>query len=496
MKFSKMILPASLTIFSLVTSAGCRRNSGDDENRGIIDPDTLIPKDKKEVLELAQRDSSCTTANALNLNDAWIHELTNGAVEAQKVTFATPLIGNPSLASTSISKADLNHYFLMSCDDESCDRGKISSAKIGVDLPICEPSGQYPRATAEDIALTATNAIDKTKLFFDSIPISKPQLEKVALAVHPFLLIPDERGSDKYSPMTDNLTFAPKMGNLGATISVYPKSPVGNKIWPNMSMWESSWVLGHEMSHAIFWAYVAKYVSDSSLSALFSEAILPIINLDVKSGRYRDYSEVSSASNFNLADSKFQRDLSFLVTGINEGFADLFGHLAMNEPSGSYMDGFTCFEKTRSVVSKFGGDEVEKTFSSRNIAKFSSRSDYPSEGEGACNKTIFADNHTLGAFIAYTFNQTFEAFGLVSPQDKAASLLSWIPKLFDVFSDLDNREPSMTVMLNDVLHSFVKHVSADKTLTADSCTQLKSLFPGFMTKWQNSEPFSSAGCRL
>lgn len=493
MKFSHF--PFLLTSGLLLSQAACHRSGGGNNNSGIIDPNTLVPKEAWEELVPVSRDTSCTALNAVSLTDAWIHELANGNIEQQKITVTSPLKGNPSLTSAFINKTDFHHYFMMQCTDSSCDRSDINSAKAGEELPICDPAGQYNRGTAEDIALTSATAIEKANNFYNSINIQKPALPQVALAIQPFLLILDH-DDNKYYPMTDNLTFAPKMGNLGPAISVYPKSKDGDKIWPTMNLWESSWVLSHELSHGIFSAFIQKYIDNSSLTALLNRSFMPIINLDVKTGEYREFPGTHGATSFNLAGNTFDRDMSFLVTGVNEGFADLFGHLAMNDPSGSYIKGFNCFEETRSVVARIAADGAEKVFSTNAIGRFDSRSDYPKSGSGSnCQRTIFADAHTLGAFFAYTYNQTFEAFGVTDASEKGGLLLNWLPKLFTTLDAVYKAEPTMAVMLSNVAYSFVDYVATSKELTPAACTQLKALYPGFMTNWAKTTRFSNANCR-
>lgn len=485
--------------FLLSTLASCKSLPLEKVETSYVYPAVVEMNTNKKPLIILSYQKDCTEGKALKeLGQIPIQILTNYGRESVNFDFSG-VTGN-GLRNQYISGV-YKEYFLQ-LKHENCQkiRGNIYSCgdtknKLlsGNLVNICEiPPEGFPYNSVENAALVATASYLKTLSQY-KFNFSK-SIKKIKLLIFPIFQREIEEGSEKIvSYDLDNARWVERSlkGENGYTIELLPPSinKNGNDLWSQMG------VISHEAGHHIFNSLVPKLVERRSN---LSEG-------DLNNLEEGDALSISYANPENAPTRTF--GIETVISGLNEGFADLVAHYTFNSSSSPYF-GFV-FDKTlesRRVAADTGKYIEEKALTEPFIRHFfSDKKTFPP------SNTYFADHqddHALGAVVANAldslygvkFNETREH---LETDKKYKLVLHWVTKLQDLFfsnSDLYSTIPypkyssnkgdafkydsGPALFLKHALYEAVKMAFVKKgTLSSKQCEILSRKFPVYAVEW-------------
>ncbi|SMF46602.1 hypothetical protein [Pseudobacteriovorax antillogorgiicola] len=330
-------------------------------------------------------------------------------------------------------------------------------------LRICEGQN-FPRNSIEAASLSVAGAFDLVETFLSSLDLeSLPDSTSV-------LVLPDIQfaHSDQKTSvsLTDNAAWVLSERFVGVPtyIVVYPASEDYLESG-RPPFWEVPWIVAHEYGHHLFYS------------------LLPD-NVRVEYGYLTEWRDSKPFHgnwfvNQAPADAKDQR----LMTGINEGVADLLAHYVFGNSS-KQITSLSCVFDQRNPASEELNDGQVKSFVYED-GKLSS---------DPCDFVDFTDVHTIGSVLAYFVDQTMTKRGVTEPQAKGQMLIEMTDRFAQLLADDIKEGGKPGVMIRFV--TAVIQISQERwgALNADECQFIDQIFGDVFTKQQTMLEVQGEAC--
>lgn len=370
-------------------------------------------------------------------------------------------------------------------------------------IKVCEQDATViPSNTLESVALTSIVTLVRAEQFYSSLS-SAMSLKEYVFNVFPntktsvYLRLeedniagiePEEdqpREVEIEGSVTDNASWSLSSGDESHSfqISVYPQSQqaLEEGLFHGAGLWQIPFVLSHEFGHHIFYHHYKKSFEQQSMLALYDPKKLGGLFWTPQTLVTTRQLLLNSENPDNPVENTSTHLLE-TIGAVNESFADLFAHYALNEDSG--LATISGFAKNREVNSSQFSDGKPKRFDRDNLNTFlAGLSDSVDlvplleASEGSAEDYDLADIHIAGAIIAHGVDQLLTVTSS-TPQEKATKIIEWINAL--------NCDFSLKVSAEDYLGrvvAYAAHVSRNKdtdTLDDEHKRVLREVFPVFI----------------
>lgn len=393
-------------------------------------------------------------------------DLRNGAVKSYPVDFKE-VSGTPSLRSPIVRSVVTGMEAVEDCRNGNC--GSMEVTKNALPVKICAQNADYPRESTESIGVSSLHHIHSLFGLYQSLGASHTSLGKIDLLLMPKFA---SRFTNRTEITSDNLSYYPDIGGR-PHIVVFPKGEAGRRIWPQVNLWESAWVIAHEASHHVFRMLLANdlpsALAGDSISSIVSRNSQPIIRLP-KEGSEEGFALQAQTRSVGVAE---------VVAAVNEGFADLLGFYAAGGTS-DIVNGLSCFAKNRDVISPQFADGTPKILS-RDVLNtyFATTNVAPAQKAGilACDVPNFQDEHAIGAVIVHGLHLLF----VESAKDnkaRAELVVKWaegMPK---------SASGTTAALFETLVRGGIKVAAqGEKTLSPQQCQTIRRVFPVYAGTW-------------
>lgn len=449
-----------------------------------LDPNKLPPNSPSDAFSYVREDPSCSSNNALtSIAEPAIRVFEHASVTSIKATLRGAF-GNPYLAGPHISLTAYDYETRKDCSPRGdCQERIIRGASA---LPICRADGAYARESVEGVGVTSYAHLDR--VFQAHADASGKTLSQVRLFILPKVVEVDANATE--SIMSDNAAY---VGGEKAVL-MYPKGRIGAKLWPNVNLWESSFVVAHEGAHHIFQEYFFNTIRPNGALASLVHKHPPVL----KKLKESDY--FPSPTQREAQDSHGV-DANEVIGAVNEGFADLYAYYAVRENSASIGE-MACFTKGRDVASPFFRTGEKKELSANGLNTFLSPvaiDPYVPSQTYPCDVLDFQDIHHLGAIIVHGLDRVFADSARVKSasdktKEKAKLATEWVDAMAKrtlAEASRSSQLPYPGVFLQMMVEEGVRRGSVDgKTLTATQCAAVKDVFPVYEADWKRTGVFT------
>ena len=273
----------------------------------------------------------------------------------------------------------------------------FSQTNKGQNLRVCKKDIELKRDSVESAALSSIHKLNQAYEFFQYA--TKKQLRKIKLEIFPeYSLIfkrLDEFGMEVSSPIrvyyVRNMVYWPGWD----TISVFPEdADTYNDARENERqypyLWESTFVLGHELGHHIQFniAPKIKYCPAAKWNSL-KHQFESVEDKNIK---------INPPAGIN-------ERLAKICSSITEAFADLFSNYH-EQGAATSISGLPGFYPTRSPERSAFSDGTPKQLNQTVLTIYLEKADTITTPPNI--KIDFRDTHMIGAILAYNINRFFK----------------------------------------------------------------------------------------
>lgn len=471
---------AFMLIFLVSSACGDTKKKDD-----ALDPNRLDPIPNNSSYSYVREDLSCfqTESSLSYLSRGTVYGMSNGRATMSEEAFLSTT-GNPSLRGLFIHHTNYDFEASTVCDASgSC---RDTTTRAATPLPICREDGKYKRVSIEGIGLSSYNHLDKVFHFYRSVPNSK-SIPTVELFVLPKF---SESTNGSVSVVADNLAYHTKK----QAIFVYPRGKIADKIWPNVNLWESPWILAHEGAHHLFKMHFTKMIEpylakNPALRGV--EESFPIVKLDPK-----DFFPESTPPTVKLAAAR-RVTVSEAIGSVNEGFADLFAFYAVGERSDT-VNGLTCFTEGRDIASTRFKTGETKAITRQALDAFLANYEIDVKAPAGfynCDAPDYQDIHIVGSVITYGLNRVYnEAASVKQASNRSVAkgklALQWLDAMGSYTVSLaaaGSSLPPVEQVLGRYIQEGIKQGTTDgRTLNPIQCQAVRDVFPAYATVWIGS----------
>ena len=437
-------LTTAMSVLLFVFNSSCLTPDREKRDDQEVLPHQTDPSKHVNFEPFKLEDDQCGPSDGAGaISKVRVHEFV-GELKSHTKPPASGLSSENGLSSQGVAKVEFGFEAEANCtgpSEESCEDSVVVNRPVK--LSICREEADYQRGSLEEIALTTQDHLESFYSFYHELSPEGPKISPVLLELLPSIKRTYPGGS---TTVSDNIAYG-RMSNDHPVVILFPKSNVGEKLWPSHQLWESKWVMGHEAAHHIFDEHLT--VSESPLRNLLSHQ--PILNWD------------RAPQGFGLVGRQVtERDI---VSSVNEGFADLLSFYSVEENSHAFT-GFNCFEKSRDPAWPRFKDGIQKRLNDYALGVFFSDSKQYSLD---CTDTNLQDVHAIGAIIAHGFYQMFQG------SDGATKSIEWLKKI----AELPNGQ-GPEVLLEQMIRAGVGvSVAPTDRLSKRQCEVVQRVFPAY-----------------
>ena len=319
-------------------------------------------------------------------------------------------------------------------------------------LKICR-SQAFPQRTYEAALATTVTLLNNARESYVTLAGAK---EIPPSNLHIFPKISVSRGSEdennhnniKARIIADNAAFSYSNGR--SHFYIFPRSleALEADFFADFDLWESPFVMNHEFGHLVFDSYF----------------------YDEGPAHHTLYKECFKRQHFPKDSSEFMGS-NDIMSAFNEAFADLLSQYLQDREPSTELEGHTCLEKTRSIVSPDFNDGRLKELTEYNLTEFTLNL---SSSTLSCQTTDLSDVHHMGAIIAHSFHFMLSTQDLTN-RVKAEVLLQWLTIISQEKHSLQTG--TQEAITRKVYGYFITAIKEKTPLTMDHCEAFKTKAP-------------------
>lgn len=380
-------------------------------------------------------------------------------------------------------------------------------------LHFCSNSGPYTQNSIEGIALSSIFNLEKAGFFYKSLAGSKdvkrsylfilPKVERIYKFEYESGFPEDvrakmreDREPDEVSKViADNASYSfYEINNeVVPVFSVFPDSEdQGEILFGGMKLWNSSFVLGHEYGHHVFWTHTPSSSQAFMLTVFAKQGFRRqerpkfenYIEKNMRDNKYWFFdmfveANTSNRRYYSLHGNRNNGAAELSHSAINEAFADLFGYYSIGAEEG-FAENMGCFRKDREVESKRFRNGDIKILDENNLLSFLYKHLNADDNSDGC-RFSYDDNHIIGAIFAHGFDKLLSIKTGSSSEDKKATskaeyLLRWLDSYLDQASKIENPTgEDVFVLAVSTMH----HIGLDELTQEqikDQCETIEAMF--------------------
>ena len=357
-------------------------------------------------------------------------------------------------------------------------------------ISICPPLEDHP--SIESVALKIAKEVEHSHQWYQqSAEHLAQKIAKIGINVHP--LVERKRYyRNNYldtqvfqiSDLVDNAYFMWQEDKKVIAFFPHASEESLSLTYNPVPLWNLAFVARHEYGHLIFQTHMEKTLSSPQWDYFSYMQNHPFLHTTQPQ-------EPRSFFDMMLKPAEPAIDSYFIISALNEGFADLFAlYSSTNELPG--IEEAPCFIDSRDPRSPVFQDGVKKVWTENILSSLLDR-DYEEEATetygapcGAFQKYSF---HHIGALLAHSVDQIFlRSFELTHFEGDidAAKLQLAIRWLNDFKDHLSLADQGPRGILSQIIESAWQVAMGEQTLNPedDLCEFVKESFSGFKPYWQ------------
>jgi hypothetical protein len=285
--------------------------------------------------------------------------------------------------------------------------------------------------------------------------------------------------TDRPGLVADNLVYSGSAFGPPSLV-VFPKSRRGEELWGDLNLWESEFVVAHELGHHV----LTTLVQSSGNAAIAAAVAEPAPYLGRRIGGAAERAAEA------MTDDGTQSVLKALAP-INEAFADLYAQISLSSrlppqaSPASRIQGLRCLEGDRDPTRAAFADGSAKALTGGAFSAYLYPSDDSSSGE-PCGAPDFADAHVVGAVVAHAL------YALLTDGDAGAwseELTTWQARRLFYWAEAIGQlqQASAETLLESMLRLGVSSM-LDGAATPAQCDIVAQAFPVQYPSWRALVP--------
>ena len=358
-------------------------------------------------------------------------------------------------------------------------------------------------------AVAIASDIDQAKIWYDTVVNDKKAIEDLSIEVQPLirttksivfkgtegLINPPEDQLIAYD-IIDNAFWSPPIADDPSTIGFFPH---GVQLDNQTSLvlepfWKLPFVARHEYGHHLFYAHMTRIFNNESFNYRNYLMENPYTHTTTQLPSVSKMILSKFNPNFLSSPALPRVDNNFMISALNEGFADLYSSYSLQGTIPNIQN-YPCFIDARDPMKeKLKGNFGERKQWSLAIlnALFDNSIQLPEEndeGTKTCPNFSPLRHHHVGSIIAFTVNQLLDESHSVTEDPinsweiKTNLLLKWLDNLNKNLDPSDKGPKALLSQILEIAFDVATEDNANLQPESQICNTVRQYFSGWTDYW-------------